>query len=77
LAPVSGEQRLDLIDPVGIRQPAVVAGLVADIEVDEQAGGEPDGEADDVDEGIGPVPRQRADRDRQIIAELRHAVSYS
>jgi hypothetical protein len=66
-----GVDALDLVDPLGVGQPFVVAGLVADVEQDHQAGGQPDGEADDVDEGVGLALRQGPVADRQIIAPHR------
>src|SRR3954465_9923745 len=59
---------LELVGVLGVRDPAVVAHLVADEEEDHQASGHADGEAEDVDERIGAVLRQSADADGQIIA---------
>ncbi len=61
-------RRLHLEDPVAVRKPFVVAGLVAHIEQDQQAAGQPDRQAEDVDEGIGFVLAQPPDPHRQIIA---------
>ncbi len=66
-----GMDALDLEDPVGVRQPLVVAGLVADVEQDHQAGGKADRQADDVDEGVGLALRQGPVADGQIIAPHR------
>ena len=59
--------RLDLEDAIGVGQPAVVAGLVADVDEQHQAGGEAESEAEDVDEGVGLAPGQRPEADGQII----------
>jgi hypothetical protein len=59
---------LELVDVLRIGQPPVVAGLVADVEEQHQAGGKADRQAKDVDEGIGLVLDQRPDAHRHIIA---------
>jgi hypothetical protein len=69
-------RRLHLEDPLAVRQPFVVAGLVAHVEEDEQAGREAEREAEDVDERVGSVLREGAEADRQIIAPHR-LLSYS
>jgi hypothetical protein len=58
---------LHLEDPPGIGQPLVVAHLVADEEKDHQAGRHADGEAEDVDEGVGPILGEGPEAHRQII----------
>ena len=58
---------LQLVGVFGVREPLVVALLVADIEEDHDAGGHADREAGDVDDRIGLVLGKRPDRDRPII----------
>src|SRR3546814_2676846 len=60
---------LDLVNPVRIRDPRVVAHLVADVEEDHQARGHADGEAEYVDEGVGLVLGQGPDADRKVRSE--------
>ena len=58
-------------DAVHVRQPAVVGQLVADEQQDEEAGGEADGQAADVDGGVELVVDEVADRDREVVAQHR------
>ena len=66
-----GVEGLDLVDAAGVRQPLLEARLVADVEQDEDAGGEAQSEAGDVDEGIGPALGQRPETHGKIIAPHR------
>ena len=43
--------------------------LLPDIHPDEQAGGDAQGEADDVDEGVGLVPGQASEGNAQVVLE--------
>ena len=65
---------LHLIGALRIGQPGIVAEMVADEEQDQQAGGEAERQAEDVDEGIGLVLRERPKADRQIVTPHCHSL---
>jgi hypothetical protein len=58
---------LELEDAAGVGEPGVVGKLVTDEQQDEHAGGEAEGEAENVDRGIKLVPGEHPEGDRQII----------
>ncbi len=59
----------DPVDPVGLLVEAVVAALVRDVERDENARGDPDGQSQDVDEGIALMFEQVPGCDLEVIYE--------
>ena len=63
--PVGG----DPVDPVGVPVEAVVAELVDDVEHDENAGRDADGQAHDVDESVALMPGQVPQGDLQVVLE--------
>lgn len=66
-------------DPVGLLvtwDEAVERQLVAHEESDEQRRGEANGEPDDVDRGVEPVPREFAQRCREIVTQHRIESGY-
>ncbi len=57
------------IDAVGIFVKGVIGPFIVDEEVGEDAEGEADGNADDVDGGVNAVPGEVADRRFQVATE--------
>ena len=59
----------DAVDAVGLRVKVVVGKLVADVERDQEAGGNADGKAADVDGRVAEVAAYISKGDAQVVAE--------
>ena len=57
------------VDPLSPRVVPVVAQLVADVQEDDQAAGHADGEADDVDRGVGPGREDVPPRGEEVMSD--------
>ena len=57
------------IDPVPLRDKIIIAAFKPDILIDQEKSRHPDGEPDDIQRGIAPVPPQTAESDLEVIFE--------
>ena len=61
--------RLNEVLPVQVSDPMISTVLIQNKECDEEGGGKPDGEADDIDQGEQPLPNQISPGDQHIVTK--------